>query len=120
MASTADALGAIGIHEGYPAKRIELAGVLESVGVGAEEVGLLHEWIRERYEERPSQLRVLASLLRDAGQIKLVIEDIRKCRALRPKPERQVNHLPNMPVGTLSCDCDGCVAFRARFSSTSP
>ncbi|MGB3969843.1 MAG: hypothetical protein WBO45_24115 [Planctomycetota bacterium] len=105
------ALFDLGIFQRSPLNRAGLAAALLAEAWTAQDVREFAATIRGR--DSNERAAFLATALRDDA----VRSDWRRQRlagGAMPEVSTGVAHIPNMPLGTASCGCSGCVQFRSK------
>lgn len=119
----ADLLRNYGVYSGSTTVRDGKALALSIAGVTEDDVRVVAEHL-ERTADDPVKLpRYLGGVVNDPQRFVAMAADVRHANAERekraaargpqPRGAKEVQHMPNMPLGTPSCDCTGCVEFRA-------
>ena len=93
-----------------PKKLTAMVAKLEAEGISVELLVALANEVGGDPKKRPGRL---AALLSDDERRLHAFKELRRRGASEPAG-LSTTHIPNMPLGTASCGCPGCVAYRAN------
>lgn len=124
------ALLEFGVDCGMPEARRAKAEALVLDGVSEDGLRRVALQLEAENPENPAKVaRLLAALALDPPILRLRIADLEYAdiarahrlealQAATMAPRKEVPHMVNLPVGTLSCGCDACGAARAKGVAT--
>lgn len=105
-----------------PARLRATAVALAAAGIDAEQVRQLASFIAGTEDDEGKRRKYLASVLSSAERAKQAVAGLNEHRlaAAQLPTTSGPTHMVNMPIGTTSCHCVGCVQARAKQPSPEP
>ncbi len=110
----ASTLLALGVFILAPAKLRATAASLAAVGVEPQQLLDLAQFIAEAEDDAGKQRKYLASVLVDTARTQEALANVARHKAARAKVAEGPAHFQNMPIGSVACSCNACVAKRAE------